>query len=354
MSHKDRLVLVTGATGFVAGQVIKNLLASKYHVRGTVRSVSDTKKHEHLRNLPGATSETLQLVEADLTSTKGWEEVCKGCTSLMHVASPFPLKPVKNEELELMKPAVEGTRIVLDSALKAGIKKAIVTSSTAAVVYGRKPEEYSTTIFSEQHWSVLENIKGYERSKTLAEKAVWDFHSKHQGQMEIATVNPSFIVGPALSKNTFTSGDLIERLLKGEVPALPEMSVGVVDVRDVAKAHLLALENPKSDGNRYLLVERTLWFSEIAQILDKEFRQYGYKIPSRVVGKWPIWFVSLFNKQVRSALDRVGIYYKYDNSKSLNELGLQYTPIEKSIIDMAYSLIETGRVPDKIKIRKQD
>lgn len=349
--RNDRLVLVTGATGFVAGHVIKVLLEAKYHVRGTVRKVADTKKYEHLQNLPGATPETLQFVECDLNSTRGWDEACKGCTYLMHVASPFPATAVKNEELELIKPAVEGTLIALEAAVKAGIKKAVVTSSCAAISYGHKAERYITS-FSEKDWSDLTGVKGYEKSKTLAEKAVWDFHAKHGDKIEIATINPALILGPTLSKNTFTSGDIIEKMLKGDYPALPKVSIGVVDVRDVATAHLLALENPKSNGQRYLLSEKTLWFGDIGQILGAEFKKYGYKIPSTVVGKCPVWMMSIFDKQAKLILDSIGIFYRFDNSKSVNELGIKYRPIETSLVEMGYSLIECGSVPNKLKGKK--
>ena len=205
----NSLVLVTGASGFLAGHVIKVLLEAGYKVRGTVRKVADAKKYEYLRNLPGATPETLQFVEADLTDTKGWDDACTGCTYLMHVASPFPSGAVKNEKLELIKPAVDGTLIVLEAALKAGIKKAIVTSSCAAVSYGHDRERYAGAPFTEKDWSELANIEGYIKSKTLAEQAAWSFHGKHKDKLEIATINPAFIVGPFLSKNAFSSAELI-------------------------------------------------------------------------------------------------------------------------------------------------
>ena len=205
----------------------------------------------------------------------------------MHVASPFPPGKVKNEELELIKPAVSGTLTVLEAALKAGIKKAIVTSSVAAIAYGHSREKYAETIFNEKEWSGLTNVDGYTRSKILAEKAAWDFHEKHKDKMEIATVNPSLIVGPFLSKNTFTSADIIQQLLTGKMFAIPKVIMGVVDVRDVAKAHLLALENPNSNGNRYLISSKTMWLLDIAQVLQNEFKPHGYKVTTRTIGKCP-------------------------------------------------------------------
>ena len=345
----NTLVLVTGASGYVAGHAIKVLLEAGYKVRGTVRKVADTKKYDYLRSLPGASPETLQFVEADLTDTKGWDEACTGCTYLMHVASPFPPGSVKNEKLQLIKPAVDGTLIVLEAALRAGIKKAVVTSSVAAIAYGHKRERYAEAPLSEKDWSDATKIEGYMKSKTLAEQAVWSFHEKNKDKMEIATINPTFIIGPFLSKNVFTSADIIQQLLTGKMPGIPKLLMGVVDVRDVARAHLLALENPNSNGNRYLLSEKTMWILDVAHILQNEFKPQGYKVTTNTIGKCPLRLFSLVNKQAKSILKYTGLSYKLDNSKSINELGMIYMPTEKSIVEMAYCMIDMGTVKDKRK-----
>ena len=345
----DRLVLVSGATGYVAGHVIRVLLEANYKVKGTVRKLSDKKKYQHLLNLPGAEG-NLTLVEADLLQPEGWEPACKDCQYVMHVASPFPSKPPKDAQKEVIQPAVNGTVNVLNAALKAGVKKVVVTSSIVAVMTGHQKDEDPLT---EAIWSDPNQGGAYEKSKLLAEKAVWDFYKANQGKIEIAVVNPGLVLGPAMAHSDFTSGEILMKLMRNQVPGIPKLSFSIVDVREVATAHLAALENPKSDGKRHILVAKTLWMEEIAQILQKEFNKQGFNIKCKPIGKCPLKFVSVFDCQVKMLLPMIGVFWRFDNSRSKEDLGIQYTDAEKTIIDMAYTLIDFGIVPDARKTAKK-
>lgn len=344
-SNRKGLVLVTGATGYISGHMIRVLLEANYRVRGTVRKVADKSKYEYLLKLPGVSAETLEFVEADLLKPDSWESACVGCDYVMHLASPFVIKAPKNED-ELIKPAVEGTLSVLNAALKAGVKKVVVTSSIAAVATGYGKEADSKT-FNESDWSIIANCPAYQKSKTLAEKAVWEFHEQNKSKIQIAVINPGFVVGPSDSVNSFASADLILSIMNNSVPGFPRICMSLVDVRDVAKAHLLALENPNSDGKRYILTGTCLWFQEIIQILKEEFGPLGYKFPTRTIGTWLLTIGSWFDRSLKDLLPIVGIPLKVDNSLSKQELGMQYIDAKQSLIDMGHSLINNGLVKQK-------
>lgn len=243
------LVLVTGISGFIGSWVGYTALKLGYRVRGTVRSLSNPKKTQHLKELcPGAAHE-LELVEADLTSEKGWDEAVKGCQYILHVASPFPLKAPK-DKYELIKPAVDGTLFVLQAASRLPVppRRVVITSSVASIMYGH---DDSTKVLTDETWSILDDPKhhvgAYGESKTLAEKAAWDFLASlpEEKKFELATVNPSLVLGPLLSSSDCSSVEFVSKILMAEYPALPNIYVDMVSVFDVAKVHLLAMTHPE-------------------------------------------------------------------------------------------------------------
>ena len=348
VDSSKQLVLVTGATGYLAGFVIKDLLQSGYRVRGTVRKVADKQKYEHLIKLPGASSETLEFVEADLSKHEGWEEACKGCAFVMHVASPVLIDVPKNYMELIVNPAVEGTRNVLNAALKAGVKKVVVTSSLAAIEPGPK-KAVPGVILDESYWADYETANPYEKSKYAAEKEAWRIYEENKDKIEVAVINPGFVVGPVMSKNVSASPTMIIRIMNNSMPGIPKLSVPFVDVRDVARAHVLALENPNATGKRFILAAKTIWMLEAAQILAKEFEPQGFKIPTKTLGKCPIYIASLWDPQARLLLNYIGYHIRVNNQRSIDVLGLKYTDVEESLKTMAYALIEVGTVKDKRK-----
>ena len=346
MESSKSWVLVTGATGYLAGYVIKELLEANYRVRGSVRKLADKQKYAHLFKLPKASPDTLDFVEAELSNTECWEAACKDCLYVIHVAFPLLLKTPKDPVKEIIQPAVQGTINVLNAALKAGVKKVVVTSSSSTVHSGHG-DKTNEMIFNETIWSNIEFCTPYEKGKMLAEKEAWKFYEANKDKIEVSVIIPGYIIGPVLSKNVAASPTLVIRILKNEMPGLPVLSFPFVDVRDVAHAHVLAMENPNATGKRFLIANKTLLIEEVAKILKKEFANKGYKIPTRKVGKCPLKFAALFDSEVRLVLDYVGKFYRIDNSKSVEVLGMKYIGIEESLIEMAYSLIEHGIVPKK-------
>ncbi len=339
------LVLVTGATGYIAGHCIRELLEHGYRVRGTVRSLADPRKTEHLRRMATALGGSLDLVEADLTSDRGWREAVAGCTYVQHVASPFPAE-VPKDEMELIRPAVDGALRVLKACAESGtVKRAVMTSSVAAVAFGHSDGQQ--TVRTEADWSVADNCDAYPKSKTLAERAAWDFVKQlPSGRcFELAVINPGFVLGPLLNNDQGTSCELIRKLMMREMPACPQIGFAPVDVRDVAIAHRLAMERPEAAGNRYICAGEHTWVQDIAQVLAAEFNPRGYRVPTGRLPYWLMWIFARFDKAVHLALGFVGRKELVSAAKAQRELGWTMRPVRESIIETARTMIEHGVVP---------
>lgn len=347
MTTKDdaTLVLVTGASGFIAGHVVREFLEQGYRVRGTVRSLANPKKVAHLRALGDLHQGRLELVEADLERDAGWKEAVAGCTFVEHVASPFPATTPDNED-EIVRPAVEGTLRVLRAAAEAGtVRRVVLTSSVAAVAFGHGPRPGH--VFTENDWSVAENCEAYPKSKTLAERAAWDFVAglPEAGRFELATINPGFVAGPLSGPDIGTSGEVVGRLMRRELPACPEIGWATVDVRDVAIAHRLATEVPAAAGQRFIAAGDHIWMQDIGRTLAAEFGPKGYRPPT---GKLPyplLWLAGRFDATIRSILPYVGRREVVSHANASRILGWQPRPLRETFIDMAQSMIDKGLIP---------
>lgn len=339
------LVLVTGATGYIAGHCIRELLEHGYRVRGTVRSLAAPAKTDHLRRMTEKLGGSLELVEADLTSDRGWPEAVAGCTYVQHVASPFPAS-VPKDEMELIRPAVDGALRVLRACAEGGtVKRVVMTSSVAAVAFGHPAGDHA--VRTEADWSQAENCDAYPKSKTLAERAAWDFVAKLPAdrRFELAVINPGFVLGPLLNSDPGTSGELIRKLMVRDMPACPEIGFAPVDVRDVAIAHRLAMERPNAAGNRYICAGEHLWVQEIAKVLAAEFNPRGYRVPTGRLPYALMWVIAWFDKAVNLALQYVGREELVSAAKAERELGWTMRPVRESILDTARTMIEQGIVP---------
>jgi dihydroflavonol-4-reductase len=330
---------VTGATGFIAGHCIEELLTHGYAVRGTVRDLA-TADVAHLRAIAERTGGSLELVEARLDADAGWAEAVDGCTCVWHVASPNPPAVPKRED-EVIRPAVDGTLRVLRAAAASGtVRRVVLTSSTAAITSGH--DRADRRVRTEADWSNVDRSSPYEKSKYYAERAAWEF--VRDRPLELVTINPDLVLGPLLHAERTTSIEVIRQVLAREVPGSPRIGFAPVDVRDIAIAHRLAMENPRAAGNRYICAGRHMWMREIAVVLADEFGPRGYRIPTGHLPYWLLWTVARFNKTVRLALDMVGRPKLVSAEKAERELGWTPRPARESIVDTGESLLRYGVV----------
>jgi dihydroflavonol-4-reductase len=340
------LVLVTGASGYIAGHCIRELMEHGYRVRGTVRSLARRDATDHLRRFAAERGGTIDFVEADLTADAGWKEAVAGCTYVLHVASPFPAA-VPTDEMELIGPAVEGTRRVLRACAESGtVKRVVMTSSVAAIAFGHA-DDGQEHVRTEADWSKVENCEPYQKSKTLAERAAWELVERlpDAQRFELVVINPGFVLGPLLNGDPGTSGELVRKLMTREMPACPEIGFAPVDVRDVAIAHRLAMESPHAAGNRYICAGNHVWVQDMARMLAREFNPRGYRVPTGKLPYWLMWIIARFDKAVHLALGYVGRKELVSSAKAQRELGWTMRPIEDTVVDTGRTMIEQGIVP---------
>ncbi|VDK79735.1 unnamed protein product [Litomosoides sigmodontis] len=352
-NNEKCVVLVTGASGYIALHCVQQLLENGYTVRGTVRSLQNSSKVSSLRDLKHS-SERLELVEADLECPDHWPRAVEGCTYIMHIASPWPI--VADERtIEIAK---GGTLNVLKAAAQCcTIRKIVLTSSTAAINDGHRND---AQVFDENCWGNLDSkrIGNYSRSKIIAERAAWDFWKSlpEASRFQLTVLNPSFVVGPVLSDQRHGSAKIIKRMMDYHTfPAAPKVSLGMVDVRDVARAHIRAMECSNCNGERIMITATpSVWFSQLTTWLYDEFKNQGFLI-SRV--RTPNWLAKFYAKvtcdpHFEAVKYRLGPKLHFDNSKSVQLLQMEYMPIRKSIIDMVYSMMDYGIIVRKQNLEK--
>lgn len=335
-------VLVTGGSGFVGSHCLLALLAAGHEVRTTVRHPERERAVRAMLQAAGAApAGQLAFVTADLERDDGWAAAMAGCDYVLHVASPFP-SHVPADENELLVPAREGTRRVLKAARDAGVSRVVLTSSFAAVGYGHPPR---ATPFDETDWTnpEAEEAGPYVKSKTLAERAAWDFIEREGAGLELAVVNPVGIFGPVLGPDFSTSILLIQRFMKGAVPGCPPLWFGVVDVRDVADLHLRAMVSPHASGERFLCVAGDFMsLVEIAQALKLRLGPLAKRVPTRRVPGWLLRVVALWDPTVRQVLPELGKQRNATSAKAGRLLGWQPRPREEALVSTARSLLDLG------------
>ncbi len=334
-----KLIAVTGIGGFLGRHVAAQLLQAGYEVRGTLRSLKNAKSIEAaIRSAEGASGGKLSFVIADLLSDEGWDAAFSGVTDVIHTASPFP-SSVPKDENDLILPAREGTLRVLRAAKDAGVRRVVLTSSIAAISYGpgRAP-------FTETDWTDVEGALAtpYYKSKTLAERAAWTFAAENR--LELSVINPGMILGPSLGTETGTSVGLVQSLMKGRYPAMPDFSVPVADVRDVAEAHVLAMTIPQAAGERFIIAGEALSIKDIVKVLKRDFPAYGKKLPKFVLPNWLAGFASRFDPGLKLIAGELGRDARISNEKARRLLGWKPRSEEEAIRASAESLIAAGLV----------
>lgn len=335
-------VLVTGATGFIASHTILALIEKGYEVRGTARSADKAARLNAILSDYAGNPIEIELVSADLTSDDGWTEAMEGVTYLQHLASPIPNNLPKDPN-DLIIPARDGALRALKAAKTAGVKRAVMTSSMAAIAYGwgdKRPD-----VLDETHWSNPDNIKdntAYTRSKAIAEKAAWDYVSGEGAGLELATINPVAVLGPAMSGDVSASLELVTQAMQNKVPAYPKLTFGIVDVRDVAKAHVEAMERSAAAGERFLVGNEVLSFSEIGEVLRQAFPDR--KLPKGELPNWLVRMMVPLNPTLKQILPELGKRRAYTNAKAREQLGIDFIPAKDAIIASAQTLVDLGEL----------
>jgi nucleoside-diphosphate-sugar epimerase len=341
-------VLVTGGSGFIGGHTILQLLAAGHEVRTTVRNLKrEADVRAVLKQNGAALDESngnqLRFYAADLESDAGWAEAVAGCEYVLHVASPFPSTIPKHED-ELIVPAREGALRVLRAARDAGVKRVVLTSSFAAIGYGQKEQSQP---FNETNWTDIngDGLTPYVKSKTLAERAAWDFIAREGRSLELSVINPVGVFGPVLSADYATSILIVRRMLDGSIPGVPRIYFGAVDVRDVADLHLRAMTHPAAKGERFLAVAGNfLSMFEIASILRTRLGPAAKKVPKRQLPDLLIRAVALFDAEVRQAVPELGKRKNATNEKAQRALDWAPRSNEEAIVATAESLIRLGLI----------
>ncbi len=338
-------VVVTGASGYIAKHIVHQLLDAGYSVRGTVRTAARGQEiTDAVRPIlveADNLDERLRFVELDLTRDEGWGEAMAGADFLLHTASPFPMVQPK-DEAAVIRPAVDGTLRALKAARDAGIKRVVMTSSVVAVV-NRKLEP-GREVYDERDWTDIDDPRAapYAKSKTLAEKAAWEFVEAQAPDIQFTVINPGFVVGPPLDNNFGTSIEVIQRALRAKDPMLPNVGFQTVDVRDIALMHVRALETPEAIGKRIIGFDRFLWFVDITRTLKQAYP--NRRFATRTAPYLLIRVLALFDPAVRAILPNLGRRAVVSNERARSVLGIEFRDARDGIKDAADYLLKHSLV----------
>jgi nucleoside-diphosphate-sugar epimerase len=337
-------VLVTGGSGFIGSHAILQLLNVGHHVRTSVRSLHrEPDVRAMLKQGGSEPGDRLSFVAADLEQDAGWPAAVAGCDYVLHLASPFPASVPRHDD-ELIIPAREGALRVLRASRDAGVKRVVLTSSFAAIGYGHPPQEKP---FDETYWTNPEapGTTAYVKSKTIAERAAWDFIEKQGGGLELSVVNPVAVFGPVLGPDYSTSILLVQRLLDGAIPGCPKLNFGIVDVRDTVDLHIRAMTHPAAKGERFLAVAGDFMsILQIAQVLKEHMGSPARRVPTRELPDWLVRLASLRDPAVKQILPELGKVKNATNAKARRVLGWSPRSNQESILSTAESLIKLGLV----------
>ncbi len=333
-------VLVTGGSGFIGGWCVIGLLQQGYVVRTTVR---DLDREGAVRAALGKVVDPgnrLSFHAANLTADTGWEAAVDGCDYVLHVASPLGVAEPKDPDV-LIVPARDGARRAVGAAIKAGVKRVVLTSSTAAT-----SQSGGDSVSDETVWTDLTapKVSAYTQSKTIAERAAWELIQASGGATTLATVNPALVLGPVLSRDFSESVQVVERLLSGRVPGLPRLGFNIVDVRDVADLHIRAMTAPEAAGQRFIAAGKFAWMADLAAMLRERLGDEAAKVPTRKVPDFVLRLASLFDKDLGAVTPSLGLRHDYTSAKAQDLLGWRPRPIEETVLDCARSLVAAGVV----------
>ena len=335
---RQETVLVTGGSGYIAGWIIVQLLEQGYCVRATVRSLSREASVRSAVATQIKAQNRLSFFVADLLKDDGWSDAVSGCNYVIHIASPMGQGEPK---ADLVRPAREGTIRLLKAARKAGVQRVVLTSSTVAAKGSLKHGEAASAATNESTWTDSEKkgLSEYARSKTLAERAAWEFAEQTTGTMEVTTILPGMVLGPVMTRTISGSVELISRMLTGKVPALPRIGFSVVDVRDLAALHIRAMRVPEAAGQRFLGVGDFLWMEDMAKLLRDNLGQQASKVPTRRLPDFVLRIAALFQYEARFMAPMLGQRTQFDVSKAATLLDWHPRPASDVVLACANDLI---------------
>lgn len=343
-TQEQQLILVTGGSGFIAGHVILQLLEKGYRVRTTVRSLGKEQSVRDILTDAGMVrGNALEFVAADLLSDTGWPAAVAGVDRVLHVASPVQPGHVENED-DLIVPAREGTLRVLRAAHAAGISRVVLTSAFHAVSWGWPHDDH---VFTEADWTVLDGpgVDAYGKSKVLSERAAWDYIGGEGAGLELVTMLPVAVMGSVMGRDVSGSNHIVQNMLKGATPALPHMWIPIVDVRDVASAHILAMEKPDAAGHRFLISSGPVMsLPEIARTLRAQLGDAAKRVPTRVLPNFIVRLGARRNPMLRAIVPDLGYKKQLTNEKARRMLGWTPRDSTDAIVAAGESMVRKGLV----------
>lgn len=337
--------MVTGGTGFVGVHAILQLLQKGYKVKTTLRSFKRKEEVLDMLRLGGlADFENLRFIEADLTKDANWDEAAKDCTYVLHIASPIFLALPKDEN-EMIRPAVDGTLRVLKAARDAGLKRVVMTSNFGAVGYSHQDPHTSIT---EADWTDPneKGLSSYNKSKVMAERAAWEFIRREGGDLELSVINPVGIFGPSLGPDLSSGFELVKNLLDGTMKAIPNLTLNIIDVRDVADLHIRAMTSPAAKGQRFLaLAGGKISLPEVAKLLKAKMPAISAKVSAKTLPDWLVRIAGLFSPKSKAIASMLKASRNVSNEKARKVLG--WEPVatnEEAILLSVESMLKFGNI----------
>jgi nucleoside-diphosphate-sugar epimerase len=333
-------VLVTGGSGYIGGWCVIGLLQQDHTVRTTVRNLSrEAEVRAAFREIVDP-QDRLSFFAADLMSDAGWNKAANGCDYVLHVASPLGVVEPKNPD-ELIVPAREGAKRAIRAAIKAGVKRVVMTSSVAATSKGARLND---SVSDETVWTDAKEsgVSAYAQSKTYAERAAWDLIAAEGGVTSLATVNPALVIGPVFGRDFSDSIQVVQRLVNGKVPGIPRLGFNIVDVRDVADLHIRAMTAPEAADQRFIAAGRFAWMGDIADVLRARLGKDGARVPTRKVPDFVLRLASLFDRDLSAVTPSLGKKHDYSSAKAQSMLGWRPRAMDDTVLDCARSLIARG------------
>jgi nucleoside-diphosphate-sugar epimerase len=335
-------VLVTGGSGYIGSWCVIELLRRGYVVRATVRNRRSEAPVRAVIDALGHAHNALSFHAANLTSDDGWDEAVAGCDYVLHVASPLAVAEPKDPDT-IIGPARDGALRVIGAGIKAGVKRVVMTSSVAATGLGYNARD---GLADETNWSDGDDVRigAYARSKTIAERAAWDLVGSSGGTTTLATVNPTLVLGPVLSRDFSESIQVVERLMSGRIPGIPRLGFNIVDVRDVADLHIRAMTSEQAAGHRFIAAGHWAWMGEMAKMLRANLGADAAKVPTRKAPDFVLRLVGLFDRDVGSVAGSLGRKRDFTSDKAQAMLGWRPRPTQETVLDCARSLVAAGAV----------